>query len=80
MAALSDLVCKVGIYGSQNVLEAWQSTRTRPGINKPSGYLAKTLTGMLNEHGKRDLPEIEDQPEYWSPAEYRKVVLGRDGL
>jgi len=78
--ALAELVSKVRIYGSQNVLEAWQSTTTRPSIKKPGAYFTKTLQGMLKEHGKHDLPEIEDQSENWSPAEYRRVKHGSDGL
>ena len=80
MEALSDLVCKAGIYGSHNLMRAWQSVRVRRGVKNRAAYFTSTLNKMLEEHGKRDLPPIKQQPEQYTAEEYRRVVLGRDGM
>ena len=77
-AALSDLVCKIGIYGTMNTLEAWQATRAAQ-PKKPAAYFTQTLTNKLKDNGKVDIPEPDAVDEYWKPGEWLRAH-GRQGL
>lgn len=74
--ALVNLTCMVGIYGSLNVLEAWNVTARATG--KKAAYFGKVLQNLLTKHGKRDIsPEVD---RGMTAHECRMAMFGRDGL